>query len=99
MWRGLDGYGGGQYGDKSMAGSSGICDDFEQAFRALTRHPRFSLFAVLLLSLGIGMSTALFSLMYGVLLKPLPFPQHNRLGFACKCHSQAPGYIAAPSCP
>src|SRR5258707_7854287 len=82
-----------------MPASSRIVDDFEQAFRALTRHPRFSLFAVLLLSLGIGMSTALFSLMYGVLLKPLPFPQQDRLVVAWKGHSKDPGYIAELSCP
>src|SRR5216683_2358741 len=82
-----------------MPASSRIVDDFEQAFRALTRHPRFSLFAVLLLSLGIGMSTALFSLMYGVLLKPLPFPQQDRLVVAWKGDSKDPGYIAELSCP
>src|SRR5229473_1531450 len=82
-----------------MPASSRIVDDFEQAFRALTRHPRFSFFAVLLLSLGIGMSTALFSLMYGVLLKPLPFPQQDRLVVAWKGDSKDPGYIAELSCP
>jgi len=82
-----------------MPASSRIVDDFEQAFRALTRHPRFSLFAALLLSLGIGMSTALFSLMYGVLLKPLPFPQQDRLVVAWKGDSKDPGYIAELSCP
>src|SRR5260370_11946074 len=82
-----------------MSASSRIVDDFEQAFRALTRHRRFSLFAVLLLYLGIGMSTALFSLMYGVLLKPLPFPQQDRLVVAWKGDSKDPGYIAELSCP
>src|SRR5258707_9215737 len=82
-----------------MPASSRIVDDFEQAFRALTRHPRFSLFAVLLLSLGIGMSTALFSLMYGVLLKPLPFPQQDRLLVAWKGDSKDPAYVGELSCP
>src|SRR5260370_11283010 len=82
-----------------MPASSRIVDDFERGFRALTRHPRFSLFAVLLLSLGIGMSTALFSLMYGVLLKPLPFPQQDRLVVAWKGDSKDPGYIPELSCP
>src|SRR6267154_2512206 len=53
-----------------MRASARIFEDFSQAARTSIRHPRFFVFAALLLSLGIGMSTALFSLMYGVLLKP-----------------------------
>jgi putative ABC transport system permease protein len=77
----------------------GIVDDFSQATRALTRHPKFFLFAALILSLGIGMTTALFSLMYGVLLKPLPFPEQDRLVVAWKGDFKDPAYIAELSCP
>jgi predicted permease len=82
-----------------MRASLRIVDDFSQATRALTRHPKFFLFAALILSLGIGMTTALFSLMYGVLLKPLPFPQQDRLVVAWKGDSKDPAYIAELSCP
>ena len=82
-----------------MRASLRIVDDFSQAARALIRHPKFFLFAVLILSLGIGMTTALFSLMYGVLLKPLPFPQQDRLVVAWKGDAKDPAYIAELSCP
>src|SRR5260221_10200891 len=77
----------------------GIVDDFSQATRALSRHPKFFLSAALILSLGIGMTTALFSLMYGVLLKPLPFPEQDRLVVAWKGDFKDPAYIAELSCP
>src|SRR5258707_5198787 len=82
-----------------MHASARIFEDFSQATRTSIRHPRFFVFAALLLSLGIGMSTALFSLMYGVLLKPLPFPQQDRLLVAWKGDSKDPGYIGELSCP
>ena len=44
------------------------------AERSLRRDPVFSLTAVLTLALGIGATTAVFSVLYGVLLAPLPFP-------------------------
>jgi putative ABC transport system permease protein len=82
-----------------MRVSSRMVDDLSQAVRALIRHPRFSLFAALVLSLGIGMTTALFSLTYGVLLKPLPFPQQDRLVVVWKGDFKDPGYVGELSCP
>jgi putative ABC transport system permease protein len=49
------------------------------AFRQLRRTPVFTLTAVLTLALGIGATTAIFSLVEGVLLRPLPFPDADRL--------------------
>jgi predicted permease len=46
---------------------------FRQSFRALSREPGFTAFAVLTLALGIGASTAMFSVFHGVLLAPVPF--------------------------
>src|SRR5258706_11873708 len=88
-----------QYAGGFMRALLGIVDDFSQATRALTRHPKFFLFAALILSLGIGMTTALFSLMYGVLLKPRPFPEQDRLVVAWKGDFKDPAYIAELSCP
>ncbi|MCW5556734.1 MAG: ABC transporter permease [Verrucomicrobiae bacterium] len=53
--------------------------DLRFAFRQLLKNPGFTAVAVLTLALGIGANTAIFTVAYGVLLKPLPLPQSERL--------------------
>jgi predicted permease len=55
--------------------------DFRYAVRALRKQPEFTLVAILTLTLGIGANTAIFSLLYQTLLRPLPFPHADRLVF------------------
>ena len=53
--------------------------DLRYGFRTFVRQPAFALTAVLALALGIGANTAVFSVVYTVLLKPLPFPHPEQL--------------------
>ncbi len=53
--------------------------DLRYAARLLTRQPRFTLLAILTMALGIGATTILFSVTYGVLVKPLPWPGGDRI--------------------
>src|ERR1700740_2993909 len=57
----------------------GLFSHLRYAVRLLLKSPSFTVPAVLILGLGIGANTAIFSLVNGVLLQPLPFPQPERL--------------------
>src|SRR5713226_8865498 len=52
------------------------------ACRVLRRQPVFSSVAILTMALGIGATTAVFSVVYGLLLRPLPYRDPGRLGHA-----------------
>jgi predicted permease len=56
-----------------------LVQDLRYAARAFAKKPGFAATAVLILALGIGATTAIFSLIYGVLLKPLPFDEPQAL--------------------
>ncbi len=58
---------------------SSLTQDIRFGFRMLWKYPSVTIFAVLALAIGIGANTALFSLIYNVLLSPLPFAEPEEI--------------------
>lgn len=73
-----------------------IWDDVRYAIRTLSKRKNFAVTALVTLALGIGANTAIFSVVQGVLLRPLPYPDSDRL---VKISEEHPGGISPISVP
>jgi len=73
-----------------------LLHDVRYAIRLLRREPGYALVAVLTMALGIGAATTLFSVTYGLLMKPLPWPDPDRVVRLTEMRKGQQGRIRGP---
>jgi predicted permease len=76
---------------------TGLLQDLRHAVRDLFKNPGFALLAILTLAIGIGASTAMFSVVRGVLLAPLPYTESDRLYRVFYTNAHFPRFAMNPT--
>ena len=71
-----------------------LLQDLRYSLRQLIRSPGFTLTAVVSLALGIGATSAVFSVIYAALLNPYPYPSANRIVRPILASKSSPEYMA-----
>src|SRR5438105_3041817 len=74
-----------------------LIKDLKHSLRMFLKNPAFTFAAVAALALGIGANTAIFSIVNAVLLKPVTFPDADRLVFFVNTSPQGQGPAASPA--
>jgi putative ABC transport system permease protein len=77
-----------------------LVQDLKYGLRMLARNPGFTLVAALTLALGIGANTTIFSVINATLLRPIPFPDSNRLVLVWATYGKGPdnwNIVSAPN--
>ena len=91
----IDGMATGRRGGLTVMSS--VLRDMRYGIRQLLKTPGFSIVAILTLAIGIGATSAIFSVVNGVLLRPLPFPEPERLVLITELVPQYGRFSVAPA--
>jgi len=75
---------------------SGLCGDIKHTLRVLARNRGFAAAVLVTIALGVGGAAVVFSVVYGVLLQPLPYPRPDRLIRLWEVHRGAHAPVDVP---